>query len=79
MDAKEKAKELLLKFWIKADIDKVGAYMDKVLAKQCAIICVDEIIDYIGGWDYEAEIEFNDESKPHQTYWESVKEEINNL
>jgi hypothetical protein len=71
MKPKEKAIELVNKFYIEGDMLKEShSYR---LAKKCALIAVDEImqalsvIDY--GMQYLAEID----------YWEEVKKEIENL
>lgn len=79
MNAKEKAKELVDKFYPHAMVNSSGFLVsneDTVIksAKQCAIICVDEII----------------KSNPHRyatdtwvilniDYWKEVKTEIQNL
>ncbi len=63
MTAKEKAKELLLKF---------GKKVSLRLAKQCATICADEILN-LDVWDYPHNAELS------TIFWQSVKEEINNL
>ena len=65
MTPKEKAKELVDKMHSKMYSD--GIYD----AKQCALICVDEIIEEIKEWnmsviDYQNRIE----------YWQEVKQEI---
>jgi hypothetical protein len=61
-DPKEKAKELMLKFY---HTDLTG----QLDAKECALICVNEIMAEI--------IEF--EVTPRVRYWQQVKTEINNL
>lgn len=71
MTIDKKAAELLLKFWIKPDINKVGAYMNKDLAKQCAVKCVEEIQSALEGHD--------DTANDGYGYWEQVKEAINLL
>lgn len=58
MTPKEKAKELVDKFsWIDCSSD----------AKQCALICVDEILETYIDLD------------PKLNYWEEVKQEINKM
>lgn len=80
MTAKEKAKELLDKYYNTECIEETDdAYMCEHLAKKCAIVCVDEIIEYVKEWDVDLNLEFNNYDKPHQTYWEQVKVEINGL
>jgi hypothetical protein len=66
MTAKEKAKELVNKYWI-TDFD---IYEEE--SKQCALILVDEIL-----WEI---IKYADNSKEYVTenvkFWQEVKEEI---
>tara|TARA_R100000951_G_scaffold94832_1_gene83723 strand:- start:23 stop:232 length:210 start_codon:yes stop_codon:yes gene_type:complete len=69
MIAKEKAKEL----WIKmlgtnAHYLNKNIETDKIIAKQCALVCVDEILNgsrlfYVEDYDY----------------WKEVEQEINKL
>ena len=73
MTAKEKAREVLDKFWL---MDKVQPMLTKEQAKQCALVAVDEIInattkivDGGEGWQLV-------ESNP---YWQEVKQEIEKL
>jgi len=64
MTAEEKAKELLDKMWDVTYQDE--EYLPNYEAKQCALICVDEIIKQIDG-----------KTLTDQTdYWEEVKQEI---
>ena len=64
MTAKQKAKELFDKYWqLNTDFDGLIKYE---LAKQCALITVDEII-YL--------FEFS----PPLRYWQEVKQEIESL
>ena len=68
MTPKEKAFELVDKFW-KSCYDKHDiAKLVKADAKQCALIAVDEILSVI--W-----INLNDDVD----YWAKVKQEIENL
>lgn len=81
MEAKEKAKELVEKFVKYAD------YLDENLipdidynAKQCALICVDEIMDSL---DIDSTVfcDFKDYmaiEKLHD-YWQEVQQEIKKL
>ena len=70
MTPKEKAQELVDKYWGK------GITNDKEIAKQCALIAVDEIINNFGLFS---------EGKKHYCsyntieYYEQVKIEIQNL
>ena len=64
MTPKEKAKELVDRF-------RIGDRNMKSKAKQCALICVDEILNapQIGsGWLHK-----------YEPYWTQVKQEINKL
>lgn len=67
MTPKEKAKEL------------VGQYLDFGFhikrAKQCALICVDEILKI----KYNYLIPLEENEKYNVTYWQEVKQEINKL
>ena len=67
MTPKEKAKELVNKYWGK------GITNDKEIAKQCALIAVDEILN----WHLEF-LFISNESVGHQ-YWLDVKQEIEKL
>ena len=79
MTPKEKAKELEDKFFeytyrVKWDIDKNKWEHNFDQSKQCALIAVDEILN---NWKDEASIQF-----PYGkviTYWNIVKEEIEEL
>lgn len=66
MIPEEKAKEIYEKLYF-VKVNTVGGWMLKESAKQCALICVDEILD--------------NGSKNHNTweYWIEVKQEINKL
>lgn len=85
--AKEKATELLIKFdvkhyikpngYIKEDSKGIHVSMYSDQIKQCALICVDEIINYLTS----NEICFKNHIEPIGNYkfWTDVKTEINNL
>ena len=67
---KEKAKELVNRFWELDMFDDKGDlyWIGKEEAKQCALICLDEVI--------------NDRAKRGKinfTYWQEVKKEIEEL
>lgn len=67
MTAKEKARELVSDFY---DIDPEDALqygMEWKMSKECALICVDEIL----------KLPFEKQSE--RNYWEEVKNEINKL
>lgn len=71
MTEKEKAKELIKKFK-SIEIGSEGFHswgMEDWQAKECAIICCDEIIDVAKG-SYDED---------WLRYWKNVKKEINNL
>ena len=65
MDAKEKAQELILMY---LRIENTNEWWSKIPAKECALIAVDEIMDFL----YEKDL-------GHMYYWEEVKREIYNL
>tara|TARA_R110000868_G_scaffold193196_2_gene437889 strand:+ start:186 stop:428 length:243 start_codon:yes stop_codon:yes gene_type:complete len=80
MTAKEKAKELVDKFYVplplvREVITKVKKipfeYDDWKVAKQCALIAVDEILDSVKG-NFIYSINFHN-------YWKEVKQEIEKL
>jgi len=64
MKTKEKAKELVEKFYPYNSIQPETVHVFKQ-AKQCALICVDEI--------------FNNTESLNVRYWLKVKQEINKL
>jgi len=74
MTPKEKAKELVEKY------DTTLTYLEsKSKAKECALIAVDEI--YNGGLNlrYGAYLDEFEDKQNYYSYWEDVKQEINNL
>lgn len=77
MEAKEKAKELVNEFRKKLGIP--SKHYDK--AKQCALICVDEIIksQYRDLLDMFDEDFANANIDNQSNYWNEVKQEINKL
>jgi len=64
MEVKEKAKELVDKFYPRATSYSLDGKNQNENAKQCALIAVDEILDKDG---------YNND------YWQQVKQEIINL
>lgn len=74
MKPKEKAQELVEKFWTEVeDNDYQTRKMSFEQAKQCALIAVEQILNddwYIPSFD---------EMMERMKYWEQVKNEINNL
>ena len=77
LNSKEKAKELIHKFYIYADGTAMGAFRKEVAcsnAKQCAIITVEElIIETTNLWRI-----IGDDLITYPEFWISVKEEIEN-
>ena len=63
MKAKEKAIELYNKFW--------DAYQHDPVAHECALICVDEILEIQYSW--------SGIDGEHYLHWLQVKHEINKL
>lgn len=68
MTKKEKAKELVDRFRYRNAFGTIIEQMSIILAKQCALICVDEIIKSPKGVYME-----------HFKYWNEVKQEIKKL
>ena len=75
MTPKEKAKDLVDKY---LDIDSKYEYLSYSMAKQCALIAVDEILnlDLHSVGDYKC---FDDPSEWYISYWMEVKQEIQEL
>jgi hypothetical protein len=71
MTPREKAKELYEKIYF-LKVNKNGNWMFKEAAKQCAIICLYEIIAILDKEGY-------DECDSKIIYWQQVAEEINKL
>jgi len=65
MSPKEKSKELVDKYY-----NRVNSFIDHHMAKQCALIAVDELI--------RLESDF-DNYYPQHKFWQQVKIEIENL
>jgi hypothetical protein len=70
MTPKEKAKELVDKYWIYLRAGLLYDEEAKDDAKHCALIAVDEILKVAS---------FYNDSQAEVTYWEEVKEEIEKL
>ena len=67
MTPKEKAKELVNRFAKLPEEGSLMWYLSFEIAKKCALIAVDEIMNVIiGSYDYELE----------KIYWQDVKNEI---
>jgi hypothetical protein len=83
MTAKEKAKELFDKFYQEAPYQEIEFYSNDVMARQCALKAVEEILnEYQSMSDLESILVIN--NKPtfvvHQlVYWQEVKQEIEKL
>jgi len=75
MDAKEKAKDLFTTYRFALSIPNapLGEYKNQI-AKQCALICVDEIENAID-FDW---MQIQNLDSEHR-YWQKVKEEIKKL
>jgi len=67
MEPKEKAEHLVNKMfnWIQG-----GSVIEYEIAKECALIAVDEILKVAS---------FYNDSQAEVTYWQEVKQEIENL
>ena len=83
MIPQEKAEELYFKYSMKG-LEEIKSILNRVvrknIAKQCAIIAVDEILkaipnEYLDVWQGESNMVINDEIE----YWEEVKQELKKL
>lgn len=75
MTAKEKAQDLTIHFY-NVNVNNISSYgMEWKMAKQCALICVEEIIKQLDS----LETIFMSEFAKREKYWQEVKEEINRL
>ena len=77
MTPKEKAKYLVDKY---LDIDSKYEYLSYSMAKQCALIAVDEILEWPQVHDLQKLCDYSDEFyvRPSR-YWTEVKQEIEQL
>ena len=75
MTPKEKAKELFDRFYGIEPVQPIYIGMDKGQSKQCALICVDEILEFA----YYIEWEKKEEAISKLKFLKEVKEEINKL
>ena len=75
MVAKEKAKELVEKY-LKKRIERIDI-LEKLseLAKQSALICVDEVLENIS----EKQVSTYNPFMMNTDYWQEVKQEINKI
>ena len=85
MNEKQKAKELIEKFYEKIYWSTVAKpIVKKEVAKQCAIICVDEIlkVDPLSPspmtWETTTVETYKDWEQKAYDYWQRVKTEIEN-
>lgn len=74
MTAKEKAKQLISKYSPKLPFYTEKDNLNK--SKECALICVDEILTFIEDADPQS---LSYELMGYRDYWQEVKEEINKL
>lgn len=78
MTPKEKANELVIDFH-SVSSESIYYGIDWLMAKQCALIAVDEILkisSLSGGWQNGIDMPLNDRQRQ---YWEEVKQEIEKL
>jgi hypothetical protein len=82
MTPKDKAKELVNVYLdiTKRSLDIEGWFYDIDIAKQCALIAVDELIEEACFTDeYIKSVFFTDGYYDRQDYWQEVKQEIEKL
>ena len=77
MTPKEKADKLCMKFLIQTTTD-IPYGINKVIAKECALIAVDEILNNNPFSFYDKKFHL-DRIKEYQNYWQEVKQEIEKL
>jgi hypothetical protein len=75
MTPKEKAEELVLKFKELPQEGTLMFYLAFEISKQCALIAVDEILDFMMDDDKESETCYW-ANHPLLSYWYEVKKEI---
>ena len=77
MTPKEKAKELVDKFtlYLGTEVNGDECYVDIIEAKQCALICVDEILEFA----YDVEWEKREEAVSKLKFLKEVKQELNKI
>ena len=91
MTPKEKAKELVDKMYLLSPLQEIKFYSNSYMAKQCALIAVNEIIDALEKYDELTEKHLKDEfdvtyfscelqnMDSDFRYWNEVKQEIINI
>jgi hypothetical protein len=75
MTPEKKAIELVDKFYLIEESQECDAWIDGYLAKKCAIIAVEEIINANGLHPNDTDYDYN----KAEVYWEQVKTEIEKL
>jgi hypothetical protein len=75
MTPQEKAIELVDKFYLIEESQECDAWIDGYLAKKCAIIAVEEIINANGLHPNDTDYDYN----KSEVYWQQVKTEIEKL
>lgn len=78
MTPEETSEALYLKYKEALNIQNDMRPGKNPFAKQCAIICVEQIIDGIHGVNEELELTSNVDISSHLTYYEEVLEQIKN-
>ena len=76
MTPKEKAKELYDKFYMAIPSDEMG--LSDEAAKQCALIAVDEVMEFMEADDFDSDTCYW-ANHSQMKYWVEVKQEIENL
>jgi len=83
MTPKEKANELFDKMFIEISDFRVTDDVLEVVAKQCALIAVDEILNYLGIIEQNETSDFafggSYQGDDYFKYWQEVKHEIEKL
>ena len=78
MTPKQKAKELVERFKAKVEFEIMPESTNMFNAKECALICVDEIEKYRKVLEDEYD-EYFYYAYNQEEYWQEVKQEINKL
>ena len=76
MKPKEKAEELVNRFAKLPEEGSLMWYLSFEIAKKCALIAVDEILN---GYEFDSLDIENKRIMDNINYWDKVKQEINNL
>jgi hypothetical protein len=75
MTPEEKAIELVDKFYFIEESQECDAWIDGYLAKKCALLAVEEIINANGLHPNDTDYDYN----KAEVYWQEVKQEIQKL